>query len=190
MILSSQEAAMWIRNDSKENQIRFWFMDQYAPVKDCGKPSFVCCLRHEDADCMRSIAECEGMQIEKLCGNRDREVLFIYKRERIEVLLNRADNSVFFQEAGYNELHLNAVFQKLGTRIQTSYEKKDRYPHEIGILLGYPIGDVRGFIQHHGQNYLLAGYWKVYENEDQARRLFHEYDVARCKVLSNMIGNC
>ena len=36
------------------------------------------------------------------------------------------------------------------------------FPHEMGVLLGYPVEDVRGFMEQNGQNALYQGYWKVY----------------------------
>ena len=37
-------------------------------------------------------------------------------------------------------------------------EEKGAFPHEIGLLLGYPVEDVLGFIRHQGKNYLYTGY--------------------------------
>ena len=54
-------------------------------------------------------------------------------------------------------------------------EDSDTFPHEIGLFLGYPAVDVRGFMQHGECKY--TGLWKVYESDPvQAQRLF-----ARCR---------
>ena len=53
------------------------------------------------------------------------------------------------------------------------------FPDEIGLFLGYPVDDVTGFIQNKGRNYLLCGYWKVYSDENRARRIFSNYDKCR-----------
>jgi len=53
------------------------------------------------------------------------------------------------------------------------------FPHEIGLFLGYPVEDVRGFIEQRGKDCKLSGYWKVYGDEQAARRLFHQFD--RCR---------
>jgi hypothetical protein len=50
------------------------------------------------------------------------------------------------------------------------------FPHEIGLFLGYPLEDVVGFIENSGQNCICTGCWKVYHNEDEARKLFERYD--------------
>ena len=58
-------------------------------------------------------------------------------------------------------------------------EGKASYPHEVGLVLGYPPEDVRGFIEHGGRDYVLSGYWKVYGDPVRAQRIFAAYDRAR-----------
>ena len=62
-------------------------------------------------------------------------------------------------------------------------ESKGDFPHEIGLLLGYPPEDVIGFIENRGQNPLYIGYWKVYSNLEECRKVFAGYDQAREKVI-------
>ena len=70
---------------------------------------------------------------------------------------------------------LDALLEHLSTRTQ---EQQD-FPHEIGLFLGYPIEDVRGFIEQGGKDCKLSGYWKVYGDVQAARRLFRQFD--RCR---------
>ena len=70
---------------------------------------------------------------------------------------------------------LDALLEHLSERIMTNRE----FPHEIGLFLGYPVEDVRGFIEQRGKDCKLSGYWKVYGDEQAARRLFHQFD--RCR---------
>ncbi len=66
-------------------------------------------------------------------------------------------------------------------------EKGMGFPHEIGMFLGYPVADIRGFIENEGRKYLMIGYWKVYSNLSQARMIFKEYDRAKeCAVSRNI----
>ena len=37
---------------------------------------------------------------------------------------------------------------------------KRGFPHEIGLVLGYPPVDVEGFIKKEGRDFLYSGYWK------------------------------
>lgn len=58
-------------------------------------------------------------------------------------------------------------------------EKGGEFPHEIGLFLGYPLGDVKGFIKHRGQNCKCTGCWKVYCDEREARRQFCRFEKCR-----------
>ena len=51
----------------------------------------------------------------------------------------------------------------------------------IGLFLGYPLGDVIGFIKNAGQNCKCVGCWKVYYNECEAIKAF-----ARFKKCTNV----
>ena len=61
---------------------------------------------------------------------------------------------------------------------------KRKFPHELGLLLGYPPDDVIGFIKNKGKNYLWIGYWKVYSDLDSALRTFERFDKAKKLLLS------
>ena len=57
------------------------------------------------------------------------------------------------------------------------------FPHEMGIFLGYPLGDVKGFIVHGGKNYLYSGYWKVYENVEETRKKFQLFAAVKQSLI-------
>ncbi|MGN0379874.1 MAG: DUF3793 family protein [Butyrivibrio sp.] len=46
------------------------------------------------------------------------------------------------------------------------------FPHEIGLFLGYPPEDVKGFIENKGENCKCCGAWKAYCNEKEKNRMF------------------
>ena len=48
-------------------------------------------------------------------------------------------------------------------------------PHEIGLFLGYPAEDVSGFIRHGARCAKCVGTWKVYGDEESARKKFALY---------------
>lgn len=64
-------------------------------------------------------------------------------------------------------------------RLMQRLEIGSAFPHEIGLFLGYPLGDVVGFIQNEGKNCKCAGCWKVYCDEHKARELFARFDQCR-----------
>jgi hypothetical protein len=48
-------------------------------------------------------------------------------------------------------------------------------PHEIGIFIGYPINDVKCFVDC-DKECIAVGYWKVYENIEYAMACFQSFD--------------
>ena len=77
-------------------------------------------------------------------------------------------------------------------RIADAYQDhmngKRGFPHEIGLVLGYPPVDVEGFIEKEGRDFLYSGYWKVYGNLEDTLKTFEAYDQARDYVIG-MTGN-
>ena len=62
----------------------------------------------------------------------------------------------------------------------------ERFPHEIGLFLGYPPHDVEGFIRYGGQNFRQCGFWKVYDNEKAVMHLFHCYAACIRKIYDSL----
>ena len=87
------------------------------------------------------------------------------------------------KQFGYTEdMTMDEMLVYAAKRFREYKAGKADFPHEMGIFLGYPLGDVKGFIEHHGRNCLCSGYWKVYENEEKARETFRLY--ARVKQIA------
>ena len=65
------------------------------------------------------------------------------------------------------------------------------FPHEVGLFLGYPPEDVRGFMENRAAGFKLIGYWKVYGEVDAARKKFESFENctrrSRGKALDEII---
>lgn len=101
----------------------------------------------------------------------------------IKQRLEDEENWGFMQERGYKEQTLEKVLSTLKERYEVAMMRKEGFPHEIGILLGYPLSDVKAFITFNGEKYLLVGYWKVYSHVDEALTIFSSYDLAKEKTI-------
>lgn len=114
----------------------------------------------------------------------DRKVVFlIYDREKLVGYLRRRENQRLLRILGYREYDPLSVLLEISRRYQGYMQKIREFPHELGILLGYPIEDVMGFIVNHGQNPLFTGYWKVYDNTEEKKLLFEQYRKAKELVI-------
>ena len=61
------------------------------------------------------------------------------------------------------------------------------FPHEIGLLVGYPVEDVEGFIRNSDENCLYIGYWKVYGNLPEKKALFLQFEKARDVLIGFLL---
>lgn len=55
------------------------------------------------------------------------------------------------------------------------------FPHEIGIVLGYPLEDVISFERFSGKQCKYCGIWKCYSDVENAR--FYENKLRQCSYL-------
>ena len=97
-------------------------------------------------------------------GGRNGSVsLLIYQKEWLEQFLQQEEVRILMHRLGYRDLHLERVLTKFRSRYIRYMQKKQQFPHEMGVLLGYPPEDVEGFIIYEGKKL----------------RLFAQYDKAR-----------
>ena len=77
------------------------------------------------------------------------------------------------------------LVDKSGAMLRKRFAEETGFPHEIGLFLGYPLGDVKGYIEYAGRNSKCSGCWKVYCNECEAMKAFAKFD--KCKQVYKKI---
>ena len=98
-------------------------------------------------------------------------LVYLYRVRQLRRVLSDPDNAAFLRSCGYApEEEPETMLRRLSERLNG-----DAFPHEIGVFLGYPLEDVRGFIENAGQNYTCCGCWKAYGDPEAARRKFASY---------------
>lgn len=60
-------------------------------------------------------------------------------------------------------------------------------PPELGIFLGFPVEDVTDYMCGTSKECLLCGYWQVYNNVDEAEKIFKKYDAAKAHMLTYLL---
>lgn len=108
-----------------------------------------------------------------------RSMFLLYNEEKLTAYLSENDVKKFLAECGYTEAALVEILPAFQLRYQKYVSGKGEFPHEMGVLLGYPIEDVEGFIENEGENFLYTGYWKVYANLSVKIQLFRKFEIAR-----------
>ena len=59
----------------------------------------------------------------------------------------------------------------------------EKFPHEIGLFLDYPLVDVIGFIRNTGKNCKCSGCWKAYGDPSAAQRHFAQLNKCTAVYL-------
>lgn len=116
----------------------------------------------------------KGVALIPLQEKDGRALIYVFRKDRLKRSLSCPEIEGFLRGSGYGgfgKFGIGTALSTLRSRLQGSGE----FPHEIGIFLGYPIGDVVGFIRNKGQNCKCTGCWKVYCDERGAAETFARY---------------
>lgn len=158
-----------------------------APTFQRLKPSSLIMIDPEDLEVLERQTAQAGLSGCRLCRGNQRDMWLLYREEELNEILKKEEVRRFFQAMGYTSFSLPAVLNNVRVRLLEHRENEGEYPHELGILLGYPLEDVQGFIRNKGKNYLYSGYWKVYGDVEKAIQLFQSYDRARKQMLAVLL---
>lgn len=115
---------------------------------------------------------------------QNRALIYLFRPERLKQDLSCAEAACLLGSAGYP----CTKFERCIIRLMQRLKEQADFPHEIGLFLGYPPEDVRGFIENKAQNFKCVGCWKVYGDENEARKRFAQYDTYTdlyCRSFNN-----
>ena len=125
-----------------------------------------------------------GVRVRILAFGSTGPQVLVYRPGDLAELIASGPVSRYLVSCGYDTSSLASCLMRLGRRF-AEHAAGGGFPHELGLFLGYPYEDVMGFIGNGGRNYKLLGYWKVYSDVGEARRLFASYRncTAMCERL-------
>lgn len=112
---------------------------------------------------------------ERPAEGRRSALIYVCRRSSLRRDLSRPGVARFLRQCGYESAQPVPALETLRRRLRAD----GGFPHEIGLFLGYPLGDVEGFIQNEGRNSKCSGCWKVYGDEREAVKLFAKFKKCR-----------
>ncbi len=112
-----------------------------------------------------------------------RTTFFLYNPKKLMEYLQRPEIKRLMSALGYKNIDIESVLEVFSSRFCEYMRERELFPHEMGLLLGYPIADVVGFIEQKGKNSLYSGYWKVYSDLQGAHNTFDQYRSAKETVM-------
>lgn len=119
--------------------------------------------------------------------NKQRAILYLFRRDRLEAYLSDKDIEDFLAGYGYQRGNLESKLARLTKRVEGFGDGEVGFPHEIGVFLGYPLWDVEGFLKNKGENSIGNGYWKVYDDLAGALCIFETFDKSRERAMEELV---
>ena len=95
----------------------------------------------------------KGIILEIIKQNTDTALIYVYRVKKLREDINNENAKKFLYKYGYEDFNTYYMIKRLKTRLREGEE----FPHEIGMFLGYPLEDVKGFIENAGQNSKCSG---------------------------------
>lgn len=125
----------------------------------------------------------KGVRVIPLLFQKHRVLIYLYRPSALRRDLNLPDAVRILASSGYpvqegpacGEACRDFRESRQICRLCRRLRENPDFPHEIGLFLSYPAADVEGFTRNRGENYKLAGPWKVYGDVKKAARKFAQY---------------
>lgn len=119
-----------------------------------------------------SLRECENALI-----------ILVYDKKQLSNYIFKQENKHFLNKIGYSdENDLDIYLEKLKRRYN-----EFNCPHELGVFLGYPLEDVKDFMNCSTKKCLACGYWRVYNDYSTAKEVFNIYDMIKEKTVKYIL---
>ena len=132
----------------------------------------------------KACLECKGIDFFILSETDNWLLLLIYRKTALREIIKDREIQEFLNFYGYiNFKRLNQYLRHL--KIRMSLQKG--FPHEIGVFLGYPLEDVKGFIENSGRHFKMSGLWKVYSDTKRVEEIFAKYAECSSRFCSCLL---
>lgn len=185
--MSAETMLHFLNNCTPEEKFGFRVVTQCAPVLKGVKISNLITMKAGGWRKIRAYLKKSRIICIPLYADAEKEVLFLYRYEQLERHLKNREVREFLRSCGYESFEVASVLVRLRRRYQLYAGISKEFPHELGVLLGYPVGDVQGFIDNRGENSLTSRYWKVYQNPKEAEKIFDLYDRVKEQALKEIM---
>ena len=120
---------------------------------------------------LNTLLKGKGIRVLPLRYQKNCALIYLYRPSKLSKDLENDVARTILTECGYCVNSPKCLIRNLIARLNSCSD----FPHEIGLFLGYPPEDVLGFIQNQARDYKCVGCWKVYGDEEKAKKTFEQY---------------
>lgn len=133
-----------------------------------------------------------GVRCDVLTVGRSRALMLISRTAGLARLIGQPDVAAFLAQAGLDAAGPRQLVRSLRIKMagfegcraaQACGEEAPTFPHEVGVVLGYPLPDVLAFIAHDGKDELACGVWKAYSDPQGAQACWQAMRACRAQAL-------
>ena len=146
-----------------------------AGIKTANLFTCPCGDRTELLDSVRQINKklhSKGLRVLPLRFSERKALIYTYRPRKLSADLSDSAAAEILQQKGYDTVCCDKCIAQLAQRLRQQMD----FPHEIGLFLGYPPEDVCGFMENNACNCKCVGCWKVYGDEESAKKKFAQYE--------------
>jgi len=122
---------------------------------------------------IRKVLRYKGIYVELLKYNilTHQALIFVYRETGLQRVLAEKRIQDFLSKQGFESAHsCLEVIEELVWRLNNT----SVFPHEIGLLLGYPLEDVQAYMASPHSPGVCLGCWKTYSNPEKAQIYFEK----------------
>lgn len=181
----SENAFLLLQDMDLEN-VETQIVMQCAPVIAGLKISNLLIVGNHNREHVKTIMKKTGLCWKELLNLNNQTTFLVYQPQKLKEYLMQQNVQDLMKKLGYQSCTQKALVENVQKRYREYMVCRGAFPHEMGLLLGYPAEDVYGFIENDGKNFLFSGYWKVYENMSAKKKLFMKFEQARETMLQLM----
>ena len=158
----------------------------FAPCRGCRRMERDAAQQSSILCTVASALDGFGLELRRVGVRDGRIYLLLYRLSCLEQVLADAEAQRLLIQGGFPAADVPALIEAFALRLSRYYrlgEDGAPFPHEIGLVLGYPADDVRGFMEDRKE--CCRGVWKVFGDADEAHERFatirqHEEHCKRC----------
>ena len=100
-----------------------------------------------------------------------RVLIYVYRPDFLKRDFANKEVCKVLKEKGYSYSNADLCVAELAKHLR----QDSKFPHEIGLFLGYPVTDVLGFMKSPDEGVKYTGFWKVYGDTKSALETFDKY---------------
>lgn len=120
----------------------------------------------------------------ELRKNERSAIVLFFSKDRLEKILQMADVKEFLSYLGYS---VDKPIDDLLSLLKKRYNPYS-FPHEIGVFLGIPLKDVKGFMGLSSLPCTQRSKWKVYGEREESLRVLRRYKQAEERVRKRLLA--